>query len=579
MAGTERMTRADDRWLAVGVPVAAGVAILAAALLLLPGRLEVLHVERRARPIAVSVAVPPPAMPAPVVPAMRPPSHPAIADAIPTADADTLAALTRRLVDAGEKVTTLQVAYDLTAAGRGAVALAYLAKRPDGGAPATWPLRIDLLTRAGRKADAARLLAKTAQNAQNGVPAPAIVAAAYALDRPDLLVVAAERGAIPRPDAALTLDLVRRLETLRRIDLIGRLDRVGSDWQRADPWTAIRIAQARGDGKGALAVVDLLPLSERDAARETILTKNDDKAGLRTLLLARAGAPGADPAVIAEQLLAAGARDDAIALLARVATDPDTAVAKRLLYLMGPRPGARDLHWLQQRASQGSADDQLRWIAAYADRDRPAQALAFLTRHPLADRSELLLTRMELADRAGDDAGARDALARLLDGRALSPAQLRAVTAAVPVRVDPPQAAALARARVAAGIARPRDRMDLAWAAWNGGDAAATVVLLRDQLTQTPDDVPALRLMADAQAKANGAAAARPWLERVLAHSPGDSRTRAELLDRLGRRAEAVAMVERLRRTAPDDRTLVALQARLLIAQGQPGRARVVLAQ
>ncbi len=36
--------------LAVGVPVAAGVAILAAAILLLPGKLEVSHVERRAQP-------------------------------------------------------------------------------------------------------------------------------------------------------------------------------------------------------------------------------------------------------------------------------------------------------------------------------------------------------------------------------------------------------------------------------------------------------------------------------------------------------------------------------------------------
>jgi predicted Zn-dependent protease len=51
------------------------------------------------------------------------------------------------------------------------------------------------------------------------------------------------------------------------------------------------------------------------------------------------------------------------------------------------------------------------------------------------------------------------------------------------------------------------------------------------------------------------------------------------LLDRLGRRNEAVNLVEALRVDAPQDRALAALHARLLIAQGQPGRARTVLLQ
>ncbi|MGO4863712.1 hypothetical protein ACTP2L_09145, partial [Campylobacter jejuni] len=122
--------------------------------------------------------------------------------------------------------------------------------------------------------------------------------------------------------------------------------------------------------------------------------------------------------------------------------------------------------------------------------------------------------------------------------------------------------------------AAPRDRMDLAWSAWNAGDAPRTVQILRDYLASDGDDLPALRLMADAQAKIGGDRAARPWLEKALAQTPADSRAYAELLDRLGRRREAVALVERLRRTTPADRQLVALQARLLIADGQPGRAR-----
>lgn len=568
------MSGSDTRWMAFGVPMVAGGGVLIAAVLLLPGPTEVLHVERRARP--VSVAVPPRASApvAPLAPAEPPP--PILAEAIRRADAAALAALTAELQAAGKPVTTLQVAHDLQAAGRGAVAIAYLAARPDGETAESWPLRIDLLADAGQREAAVRLFDRV-----EGVPGPAIVAAAYRLDRPDLLVTAAERRAIPRPDVALSLDLARRLERAGQTAWIARLDRVGSDWRPRDPWLAIRVAQATGDVRAALAATGWLPADQREAAREAILTRAGDRDGLRRVLLARAQVPGVDVVPIAEQLLAAGARADAVAVLAMAAGQggPDAPAAQRLLYLIGPRPEARDMAWLRQRTLAGSAAEQLDWIAAYADRDRPDAAAAFLARHPLADRTPVLLARLRLARAAGDDAAGRGVLARLLDGRALSAETVRAAGNALPAHPDPAQIAALTRGRVAAGIASPRDRMDLAWSAWNAGNAPQTVQLLRDHLAAQPDDLAALRLMADAQARVGGARAARPWLERALAQTPEDSRAYAELLDRLGRRREAVALVERLRRAAPDDRQLVALQARLLIAEGQPGRARMLLSR
>ncbi|KQN74526.1 hypothetical protein ASE91_01920 [Sphingomonas sp. Leaf62] len=573
MAGADRMRAGDQRWLAIGVPMAAGGAALAAAILLLPGRTEILHVERRAHPVTVSIALPPP-MPSPAPSAG--PQLPALADTIKRADAAELATLTAQLQAAGQKVTTLQVAYDLKAAGRGTVALAYLAARPDGTVAGTWPLRIDLLAEAGQRDAAAKLF-----EAARGVPGPAIVAAAYTLERPDLLVAAAERGAIPRPDAALSLDLARRLERAGQGAWIARLARVGSDWRAGDPWLAIRVAQAAGDQRAALAAAGLLPGDQRDAAREAILTRAGDRAGLRQMLLARAQVPGTDPLPIAEQLLAAGARDDAVGVLAAAVGQggPDGPAARRLLYLLGPRPHQSDVAWLRQRTLSGAPAQQLDWIAAYADRDRPGDAAAFLARHPLADRTPVLLERLRLAQATGDDSAGRTVLARLFDGRALSADAVRAAGDAMPRRPDPAQLAALLRARVATGIAAPRDRMDLAWSAWNAGDAPRTVQILRDYLATQGDDLPALRLMADAQARIGGDRAARPWLEKALAKTPGDSRAAAELLDRLGRRREAVALVERLRQATPNDRQLVALHARLLIADGQPGRARMVLSQ
>jgi len=566
--------RRHHAWLAVGIPVLAGLGLLAAGLLLLPDRREVLHASRRAQPVVPSS--PPTAQPIAARPVALPPTPPSIAGMIATADATSLAAATARLIAEGQAVTTAQVAYDLVAAKRPAVALAYLAARPDGAAPATWALRVDLLRRSGRMSEAVAAVTEAAR-ARKGIAPADLIAAAYAIDRPDLLIAAAARGTIPPPDAALALDLARRADHAGRSDLIALLDRATrADWRGADPWLAIRVATRSGDTAAALRAADRLPPEQREAARESIVTGAGDRDGLRRLLLARAATPDTPVAPIAEQLLAAGFRDDASAILRRAATGQavTSAVTQRLLYLMGPRPAGDDLDWLRQQATRGTPADQLAWLSVYAQRDRPAAALAFLSRHPLAARTEVMLTRLSLARAAGNDAAARDLAGTLLDGRDLSAAQLRAVAAAAPADTG----GTIARRRIAAGVAEPRDTIDLAWAAWNAGDAAGTIRWLREHLTTTPDDPVALRLMADAQTRVGGAAAARPWLEKALAQAPRGSRASAELLDRLGRRADAIAVVETLRSDAPQDGGLKALHARLLIAQGQPGRARAVLA-
>ena len=189
-----------------------------------------------------------------------------------------------------------------------------------------------------------------------------------------------------------------------------------------------------------------------------------------------------------------------------------------------------------------------------------------------------MLMRLSLARTSGNDAAGRAVLTALLDGRALDPAQVGTLSAAAPAGIEPAQAAAIAKRRVAAGVAAPRDQIDLAWTAWNAGDAQGAAKWLAAHLETAPTDLPALRLMADVQARIGGDRAARPWLTRALAQTPADSKARAEILERLGRRAEAVALVETLRAETPRDTSLAALHARLLIAQGQAGRARTVLA-
>lgn len=574
-----RIDRRHGR-LAIVVPALAGLGLLAGGLMLLPNAREIRHAERRAQgePVSSPVSSLPTAR---IAPPVQPPADPTIAAQIQTADAATLAALTTRLIAEGQPVSTMQVAYDLVAAKRPVVALDYLAARPDGTSAATWRLRVDLLRQTGRTADAAGLVTQAAQK-RGPVSAPDIVAAAYAIDRPDLVITAAANHVIPAPDVALSLDLARRAEKAGRGDLIARLDTATTaNWRAADPWLAIQVAARAKDSAAALRAADYLPVEQRAAAREAILTAAGDREGLHTELLARATAPGAQPEREAERLLASGYRADARAVLRRAATGlpPTAPSAQRLLYLMGPRPDADDLAWLKQQTLQGTASQQRGWLPRYAERDRPGDALAFFSRHPLAGQTDVMLTRLSLARAAGDDAAGRTLVTSLLDGRPLDPAQVTALSGTAPSRIDPGQAAAIAKRRVAAGVATPRDPLDLAWTTWNAGDARGAAKWLDEYLANDPTDLPALRLMADVQARIGGERTARPWLERALAQTPADSRSRVEILEKLGRLADAVALVETLRSDMPRDRSLAALHARLLIAQGQPGRARTVLAQ
>lgn len=549
------------------LPVAAGCALLAVSWWLLPGRGEVATAAARAAPAPVVRAVPPAAPPSG-------PATPALATLVASADAAALARETARLAAAGVPVSTQQVAWDLKAAGRAMVALDYLALRPNGATAATWRLRVELARSADRPAAVTALL-ETAARRPGTAPTQDLIEAAYQAQRPDLVAAAMIAGVVPPMEAAPGVDLVRRLDAARRHDLIAQLDAaVPSDWRARDPWLAMRVAMHANDRAAAMRAAALFPPGQRDAAREAVLTRAGDQAALRALWLAQAARPGADRAALAERLLEAGWREDARAVLRAAATGgADERVARRLLFLMGPRPEAEDLAWLRRRAATDAG-----WLAAYAERDRPAAALAFLATHPLAATTPVLLMRLRLARATGDAAAGRTALATVLDGRPLDAETLRRAGADQPRGLPPALAEALTARRITAGVAAPDEARDLAWSAWNRGDAGAAERWLTALLRIAPEDAGALRLMADVQARRGGAKAARPWLNRALAATPEPSRERADLLDRLGRRDEALLILAGLRADAPRDRALAAMHARILLAAGRPGQARAVLA-
>ncbi|MCE7796313.1 hypothetical protein LWE61_07020 [Sphingobium sufflavum] len=559
-------------------PLIGGVAILALSFALIPRGRELRSALHHGKQPAIVAA--------PIVEQAAPPrpSPPQLQDILRGSDAAAISGAVDRLRAEGVAVTTAQVAHDLNRLGRPQLALAFLALRPDGQGADLWRLRFELARKAGLAGTGpvkgARQMLAGAVGRGSGVAPHDIVEAAYALDEPEMILLAVENSVVPTPDAVLALDLARRFERGGKPDYIARLDAVTqAPWRRADPWLAIRLARAAGRQGEALRYAMLLPMKDREAARETIVREGGDRAELRTLLLARGAQPGTDVGGIAEQLLAAGFREDAMLVLEQAAgrLPPRHALSQRLLYLMGPRPAPRELRWLQARAMQGSAAEQRDWIGQYVQRDRPQDALAFVARHPLANQPDVMMTRLSLARDAGDDGEGAALLTALLDQPGLTAEQLRALSAAAPRHLPPALARTLAERRIETGVGGAREVMDLAWEAWNRGDAEGTAQRLAPYLRDRPDDGAALRLMAEAQRKTRGEAAARPWRERALAQTVAGTRDQAEMLESLRRYPEAIAVVDDLLAARPADRSLSAFKARLLLANGQPGRARKVL--
>lgn len=557
--------------------------LVAAAGVLMPNGLDVAAALRRARPPVVPAAAAPAVAPAPTMErlsamfAQGQQLQPVqlqqlLAWSARTASAATLTAIADRL-SGFAPVPTAQVTYDIVASGRPDVARAFLESRPERAEPANWRLRLELHRTTGDLAFAQSMV-RSAATRPGTASAEDFVSAAYAVQLPEAILTAAEHRAIPALDQTKSLDLVRHAVNSGQLSLVPRIDRAGTPaWRSADPWLAMNLAQRAGDFSTALRYAALLPKGAADARRALIIASGD-KAAIRTMLLAEGRSNAKLLPSAAQQLLDTGFRADAVALLREgcAACSPDDDAARRLLFLMGPRPDADSLAWLRAKA-QGSEG----WAEAYAQRERPAQALAFMEGRHDADTTPVLLERMRLAGAARDRQAGLKALARLLDGRALTAGQARAMTAASPAGLDKATTRALVEARVRAGAALPKDQLDLAWDGWNRSDVPGARDHLARYLATQPGDAAALRLMAGIERKGGGDRAARPWLEKALAATPAPSFDRAEILEQLGRTDEALALVQTLRRAAPADARLKAAAGRLLVAAGDPGKARKVM--
>lgn len=494
-----------------------------------------------------------------------------LADFASHANAETLLAIVTK-IETSEPVSTERVAWEILNSKRDLVARDFLELRADRSSPALWNLRFELHRKTGNIAFAQEMVRSAAATPGAAKPQE-LIAAAYAVSQPELIVRAAERGIIPPMDRALSLDMSRWAASHQRTDLIARIDNAGtSTWRNDDPWLAMDLAKQAGDFVAASRYAAMLPAGTAGLQQSSVNMPVDPRL-LRAMLLKQAPY-SKGKATIAEQLLATGFRSDAIAVLQSDSTNrtPGDPVARRLLYLMGPRPDAQSLRWLREMAGKSPE-----WQSIYVDREKPSEALAFNAQLPEAGTTESLLRQLRLASSARDRQAGKSLAAQLLDGRELSAAAVSEIAANAPPNLDGGLALALSRARSAANAALPQDLLDLAWDSWKRNRTEEAFEHLQTYLVEFPRDRAALGLMADVEAKRRGTGAARVWLEQALTVAQPNSLDRAKILERLSRHREAMQIVEVLHQAKPADRHVAATYGRLLVATGNPGLARKVL--
>ena len=273
--------RSVDRKMIVTGSAAAGIALLTAAVFLLPNQTLVADAISRATPKSPPVPLAAAPLPMPEArdlaalweffkqgkPLQALELQQLLADGARFADANVLSALAGRLDAAGEPSPTMATTYNVMASGRHAVALGFLNQRPDRNGAALWRLRFELNRSSGNASGAQAMLLAAARN-PGAAPPKDIVEAAFALNATDAIVVAAEHGAIPRLDRAMSLDLARHAAATGRYDQIGRIDRAGSpDWRVEDPWLAMNLARRSGDTQAAMRYAALLPAGQAQGAQ------------------------------------------------------------------------------------------------------------------------------------------------------------------------------------------------------------------------------------------------------------------------------------------------------------------------
>ncbi|MDR6772651.1 tetratricopeptide repeat protein [Azospirillum sp. BE72] len=459
----------------------------------------------------------------------------------------------------------LAVAAAFTATGKPAEALPLLAPLLDQGGAEVEAAYIAALDGAGRSEELARHL--TAKLAKGGLTDVEEQGIAYLL-----LDHKAYRAALP----------------LLRV----RAERLGGDWLAAYADAAAK----------ANALPDLAALLQRQAVAAPLAEAEDSlyrgtleklgrKADLRRYLLARATddrLPVERRREPASALLALGDKAGAQQALQRLAAaqGPQSDDFRQLAYLWGPRPPPAALDWLEVRAKAAAGPaEQAAWYDRLAELGGGARVTAGLvTQAGPPTQPALKAPYIEALASAGKGKELAVALRAALREET-APDRLRRYAR---LAEQTGQRTAAGEAWTALLAQKPEDAdalRQLGMLAYDENRLADAERLLRRFTARGPDDYEAHYFLGEALTALKRPAAAAPFYRTALAQLRargvrGDAAvlTEANLLNRLGKVDDAVALFESLRKRRPGDRQLKADYASMLIENGRLPEARRVLA-
>ncbi|MFD1627029.1 tetratricopeptide repeat protein [Azospirillum griseum] len=326
-----------------------------------------------------------------------------------------------------------------------------------------------------------------------------------------------------------------------------------------------------------------------DSLYREALTKLGRKAELRRYLVARgtdARLPIAERRGVVFALLDLQDKAGAEQVLRPLAAGqgPKSEDARQLAFLWGPRPKPAALDWLEERARRATTPaDQAAWYGALVESGGADRVLARLGGAGGPTDPDLRVPHIE-------------ALAALGKARELG----EAVRAAAATDGNPERLRRFARLadqgreRLAAAEAwralltqRPEDGealRQMGMAAYDNNRLLDAERLLRRFVARAPDDYEAYYFLGEALTALKRPAAATPFYQTALAQlraarirSDAVTQTEANLLNRLGKVDDAVALFEGLRRQRPDDKQLRADFVSLLVENGRLPEARRVL--
>lgn len=463
----------------------------------------------------------------------------------------------------------LALASALTATGRPADALPLLAPLLDAGGAEVEAAYITALDGAGRSEELARhLTAKLARGNLSDADQQAIVTM--------LLDHKAYRAALP---------LLRSWA-----------ERQGGDWLSVYADAAAK-ANALPDLAALLqSRAAAAPLAEaEDSLYRDTLIRLGRKADLRRYLLARATddrLPADKRREPASSLLALGDKAGAEQALQRLAAGqgPQSEDFKQLAYLWGPRPSAAGLDWIEARAKAATSPaEQAAWYERLADYGGGRRVIAGLGgqgggQGAAPAQPALKTPYIEALAAAGKGKELAEAVRAAL-AEETAPDRLRRYAR---LAEQTGQRAAASQAWTVLLTRKPDDAdalRQLGMLAYDENRLADAERLLRRYVAPGPNDYEAHYFLGEALTALKRPAAAVPFYRIALSQlraraGRGDAaiQTEANLLNRLGKVDDAVALFEGLRKRRPADRQLKADYASMLIENGRLPEARRVLA-